>query len=212
MPISDKHRLLFVHIPKNAGTSLEKCLNTRETGHRRWEQYKDDYPLEWNTYTSFAVLRDPVERFISSYNYARMEKSLYHSSIPGDKAKYGMHPDYELCKSKSIDEVAEILVNNKNSLRHPGWWPQHYFVTSDGRIAVDCLINLTKLDAAIAELAPNAAIEHFNRSSSSQKTDLDEKSISMLSSFYSYDTDLYNISEKHNINILWTQASKSKNH
>ena len=103
-------------------------------------------------------------------------------------------------------------MDNKELLRHPGWWPQHQFVTSDGRIAVDCLVNLTKLDTAIAELAPNAKIEHFNRSSSSQKTNLDEKSISMLSSFYRYDTDLYNISEKYNINILWTQASKSKNY
>ena len=76
MPISDDFKLLFVHIPKNAGSSLEKSLNARETSHKSWAYYRDNHPQEWGTYINFAVLRDPMERLVSCYNYARMKKSF----------------------------------------------------------------------------------------------------------------------------------------
>ena len=211
MPISDKYKLLFVHIPKNAGTSLEKCLNARVTGHRRWKKYRDDYPLQWSTYTNFAVLRDPVERFISCYHYARMEKSFWHSSIPGDQSVYGEHPDYDLCKSKTICEVADVLINNRKLLHHPGWNSQYYWIAGDNDIAVDCLVDFAKLDAGMAELAPGITIGHINESSSSRKSQLSDKSMSMLKEAYSLDSDLYRLFERHKKNILWTQQGKSKN-
>jgi hypothetical protein len=210
MPISDEFRLLFVHIPKNAGTSLENSLNSRETGHHTWTHYRDNHSLEWSAYTSFAVLRDPVERFISCYNYARMEKSFWHSSIPGDKSIYGMHPDYEICKSRTINEVASLLNNDRKALRHQGWAPQHYWINNNGRIAVDCLINITQLKDAINELAPKANIELINTSTSSYDTLLESRSISIITELYKADISLISSFQGCEKGLLWSNAGKAK--
>ena len=45
-----------------------------DTGHHNWKYYFSKYLSEWNEYTSFAVIRDPIDRFISCYRYARMKK------------------------------------------------------------------------------------------------------------------------------------------
>ena len=210
MPISDDFRLLFVHIPKNAGTSLENSLNTRQTGHKTWMHYRDKHPLEWSNYTSFAVLRDPVERFISCYNYSRMEKSFWHSSIPGDKSIYGMHPDYEVCKSRTINEVASLLENDRKALRHQGWAPQYCWINNSESIAVDCLINIAQLKDAMNELAPKANIEHINTSTSPCEAMLESRSISMLKEFYKADIGLISLFQGCDKGLLWTDAGKTK--
>ena len=74
MPVDHKRKLIFVHIPKNAGTSIEKHCEMDDTGHKNWKYYYSKYVTEWNEYTSFAVIRDPIDRFISCYRYARMKK------------------------------------------------------------------------------------------------------------------------------------------
>lgn len=58
----------FVHIPKTGGTTLEhyfsknKC-NILGHGHENTEQTYKTYPIV------FTVIRDPVQRFFSSFNY-----------------------------------------------------------------------------------------------------------------------------------------------
>lgn len=210
MPISDDHKLLFVHIPKNAGTSLEKSLSTRHTGHHSWMHYRDNYASEWRDYISFAVLRDPIKRFISCYNYARMEKSFWHTSIPGDKAIYGMHPDYEVCKSKTINEVASMLYKDINALRHPGWSPQFSWIENQKRIAVDCLFNIDKLHCAMNELAPTAKIEHINTSTSTCGETLGSRSLSMLSELYNADINLIESCQGCDNGIFWSKAGQVK--
>ena len=129
MPLSDARRLLFVHVPKNAGTAIVLHLRMRAQGHRTWRTYAADFPLEWAAYTSFAIVRDPLDRFLSNVAYARMDRSHWHGRS-GD-AKHGPHPDFDLCTRHSALELAEILLANPRALRHPGWGPQWPFLTDE---------------------------------------------------------------------------------
>lgn len=210
MPISDEFQLLFVHIPKNAGTSIEKALNARQTGHMSWRDYREHHSREWDAYTSFAVLRDPVERFISCYNYARMERSYWHSSIPGERSIYGMHPDYEVCKSRTINEVASLLVNDRSSLQHQGWTPQNHWINDNGKTAVDCLIILSQLDEAMHELAPGISIGRINASTSTCEATLDDRSTSMVSEIYKEDVKLINLLQGCEKGLLWSDTNNPK--
>jgi hypothetical protein len=67
-------KLIFVHIPKNAGTSIGRSLygayGTR-LAHYTASFYRSLMPKFFDRTPSFAILRDPVDRFLSSYFFIR---------------------------------------------------------------------------------------------------------------------------------------------
>lgn len=74
--ISHKYRLIFVHIPRTAGTSIEQwilgqdqwCANPSEK-HLTAIEAKDIYSEYWSHYWKFSMLRNPLERFISMLRF-----------------------------------------------------------------------------------------------------------------------------------------------
>lgn len=74
--ISHEHRLIFIHIPRTAGTSFEKWIQ----GEDQWEvnpaekhltaaEAKETYSKYWNNYWKFSILRNPMDRFISMLKF-----------------------------------------------------------------------------------------------------------------------------------------------
>lgn len=145
MAVSDEKKLIFIHIPKNGGTSIIKDLGMYDEGHHKWKYYKDKYPNIWDQYKKFAVARNPYYRVISSYEYARMENSYYHS-VKG-KSIYGKHPDYDLLKNKTFEECVNLLENNPEKLKHHGWELQSNYITNnEGEVMVDEVIYMDNLN------------------------------------------------------------------
>jgi hypothetical protein len=191
MPISDKYGLVFVHIPKNAGTTIQKCLEMRAIGHHPWQVYQKAHCREWQAYKSFAIFRDPIDRFVSCYNYARQDSSYWHSSVASKRSIYGKHPDFEVCCAKSINEVVDLLLGRQIALRHQGWIPQHSWINNNGMVGVDFLVDFMKIDSAMRIIAPLAKIDaKLNQSLGPARHDLTSKSILDLERFYRIDFDL----------------------
>ncbi|MGI1664152.1 sulfotransferase family 2 domain-containing protein [Palleronia sp. KMU-117] len=65
--------VIFVHIPKAAGTTLKKEIygDTAHYGHRRFVEYLAYDEQRSRRLFTFAVCRNPFERFISTFNYLR---------------------------------------------------------------------------------------------------------------------------------------------
>ena len=89
LQISQQHKVLFVHIPKTGGTSIERSdlfydkrnpEKRKPAGHTPIRRYHQRVP-ESKNYTSFAIVRNPCERFLSAFYY--MSLGGQHS---GDKA------------------------------------------------------------------------------------------------------------------------------
>lgn len=91
--ISDKHKCIFIRIPKTGTSSIEHAFNLSDPGsvapdddipygHHGWEEVKrmagDD---RWETYFKFCVFRDPVDWVISNV--------MYGTQWHWDKDKYG---------------------------------------------------------------------------------------------------------------------------
>lgn len=139
MPISHKYKCIFIHVPKNAGTSITNEFQMQETGHWRATAIKRAHPKEWETYFKFTVVRNPFDRFVSSYNYARMEKSYWHSVKGG--TYYGKHEEYDLLKNKSFEECCKLFSTSRDTFKNHCWHRQYpYICDNQGKIMVDFVV------------------------------------------------------------------------
>jgi len=95
MPISYTYNTVFIHIPKCAGTSVEKILGTssgieyfstikrningtsKSPQHFTYLELKSSLDIDWSLYYLFSVVRNPYARFVSGFKY---RKQLYLST------------------------------------------------------------------------------------------------------------------------------------
>lgn len=66
-----KAGMIFVHVPKNAGSSVNDALYGQFMGHIPAWRIKQLAPKTFTRFPSFALLRDPVNRCRSAYEFAK---------------------------------------------------------------------------------------------------------------------------------------------
>jgi hypothetical protein len=67
-----RRKLIFIHVPRAAGTSIVRALyGPRNTLHHSIRYYRAVHPALYAQAESFALLRDPFERFASAYAFVR---------------------------------------------------------------------------------------------------------------------------------------------
>lgn len=165
MPISDEHKLIFIHIPKNAGTSITNTIGMTDIGHHRWQYYKLKYHQKWESYTKISIIRNPWERVVSCYEYAKMEESYWHAA--NGKARAGKHLDYDLLKDKSFEDCLMILKKTPTKLRHQGWTNQLDYISDGNNIMVDHLIEIGKINQELSYILDiDIEIPFINKSNS----------------------------------------------
>ena len=68
--IIPERKVIFIHIPKTAGTSIEKYFNSDKPQCLKHDVIKDikiKFPKEYNSYAKFTVVRNPYDRMVSWY-------------------------------------------------------------------------------------------------------------------------------------------------
>lgn len=84
--IAHRHKLIFIHIPRNAGTSVETRFGDMTGHHARASWYARRYPRDWATYQKAAIIRDPEDRFASLWRYWRhLDKQNWGVLEDGEK-------------------------------------------------------------------------------------------------------------------------------
>jgi chondroitin 4-sulfotransferase 11 len=143
MNASHQHRCLFLHVPKNGGTSIKKALDMPGGGHPTWQVYANNYPDIWRNYASFAVVRNPWDRAVSAYHQAKMKESHWHNE------QMGMHLDYRLLHNKTFEQCVVILSKERPRLQHDSWKDQSQFIVDtaspERRIMVGTLLRFETL-------------------------------------------------------------------
>ena len=72
-----KKKLLFIHIPKTAGTSISKSLNIPKDHEHKTLQQIIKNKSELNKYYKVAFVRNPYDRLVSLYNEKKETGWLY---------------------------------------------------------------------------------------------------------------------------------------
>lgn len=127
MPISHKHKLIFIHIPKCAGISMWHSLGLTATKpnlisvtapvlqHLLPKQLKGKYidKKTWDSYKKFTIIRDPYERVVSDFFW--MKEYASHVIT-------GSFDDFLTLRE-------DIVLNNKYHLDlfYDHFYPMHFY-------------------------------------------------------------------------------------
>jgi hypothetical protein len=87
--INHQRKLLFIHIARTGGTSIETALAGQDwwaiqptTKHLSAKQARDYYGEEiWNSYTKFSVIRNPWDRIVSMWATGWWHKDNSHQDV-----------------------------------------------------------------------------------------------------------------------------------
>lgn len=78
--ITHDHEIIFVHIPKCAGRSINDVFNQR-FDHFTARYYAKEYPAQWNNYTKFTIVRNPFARLVSTYTYIQRHRRHSNEAV-----------------------------------------------------------------------------------------------------------------------------------
>lgn len=145
MIISDTKNFVFIHTPKAAGTSVRESLHQYATVPV-WQHRINNLPVgtnrllskhasaktikkylgeeQWNKFFTFTFVRNPWDRVVSTYFYAK---------------KYKGDAKHKLASQKTFTEFVKWY-GNVCTPRHPEplqLLPQMYYIGDNGRILVD---------------------------------------------------------------------------
>lgn len=131
--------VLFIHVPKNAGTSVCEKLYGAQIKHETIRYYASVAP-DVLALPSFAIVRDPVSRFRSAFAYAR-------NGGTGDRVV--ARPFNRRYRAfETIDDAINHLATAKSlfDLDHI-FRPQNWYLTdAEGRCRVDNLVPYHEID------------------------------------------------------------------
>jgi len=130
-----KAGILFVHIPKAAGTSINEALYGRFMGHAHASDVERWGSEKLRALPSFAVTRNPWDRLVSAYRFARRGHGVGGEIQAGVRGPQQYQvPEFETFEAFVTDWLATRDVRRLDGI----FQPQSPFVCgSDGGLLVD---------------------------------------------------------------------------
>jgi|SRR5690606_38033805 len=170
--VSHKHKCIFVHVPKAAGTSIERAfmedfgldmenrhalllgestnrtVGPRRVSHLTAAEYVDLHFVSqeiFDLYFTFAIVRNPINRLYSTYKYKKFIDYL------------------------SFDNFIKLKLENFIHSKREGFFykSQYEYLYKNGRPLVDFIGKLENIDEDFdfiqKQLKVNLELKHYNK-------------------------------------------------
>jgi hypothetical protein len=195
MSINHEKKLIFINIPKNAGTSIIEAMGVENALFDiSMHQYKRVYENYWDSYLKFSVVRNPFDRFVSAYKHIRMKDNpnqllrLSRVLPTGEIIKLDTHPSFEKANQMDVNGFVDYLYRNMDE--HTFFtYPQSSFICDRyNKIQVDKLIRYENLVDDLKEIGIYN-LKRLNKSSifDESKIKLNDRSKRLLYHMYEID-------------------------
>jgi len=167
LTVSPRHRFIFIHIPKTAGSAITEVVEPLARERRRtfWRRLSRKLPMResperayfrshdsaakvraklgeevWNSFATFAVVREPVDHAVSHFEFMKQ----FPSPRVAAKVAAMTFADYLVDRQRSPRPGRRIFSRMPDQA--------HYVTDVEGRIIVDRIIRLENLDAEVSDL------------------------------------------------------------
>lgn len=94
MPVCNQHKIIFIHVPKTAGTTIEDALNLFQVNnlydkhgklhnqsvtrqHLYGSEILEQCKINPKDYYIFSVVRNPYDRLVSAFHFIQNQRNLY---------------------------------------------------------------------------------------------------------------------------------------
>ena len=220
MPIISSLKVIFIHIPKCAGTSIENVLidykldkkTFKADIHKWWgnlNTVNGKYELDHSTFAylanncknynpsffKFCVVRNPYSRLVSEYHYCKKRCSRFVKNLTDFKSFIYF-----------IRDKFEVILNNeeKNHFIISHYLPQYKFIYIDGKCTMDYIIKFERLDKdweiVCKKLNIKRKLVNEGKYSSGKKYDYndyyDDELRNIVYNLYKEDFELFNYPQK----------------
>jgi hypothetical protein len=182
--------VVFVHVPKAAGSSIATLLYRGRLGHHAARALMREDPAGWATLEKFAVVREPVARFLSAYAFA------LGGGTPEGAVRW--RPEYERPEFRDVNAfVLDYLAHGPILEKDVVFWPQSHFVRdgSGGAVAGLRLFTTDEFDRIERYLARLgfAAPARMNRGQAAARLNLqlERPARDALEAIYGVDIDWF---------------------
>lgn len=179
--------LIFIHIPKAAGSSILKTGVAFTRGHVPYSFYEKWLPRDMAMPRTFAIVRNPYDRFVSAFLYLR-DADLNHIDR-AFRSKY-IQNDHD------IDDFVIEFSKNKKMQNFLHFKPQSYFILDGkGQIAISRIIYFEELSSVWPDFAAENLLKRemtHEKKSRAAKPILSEASRKLIGSIYAADFDCLN--------------------
>lgn len=186
MFISHRYKVIFIHIQKAGGSSIQKLFEALdpelettiaidEAKNRPKHCFASDVEEvigseQFREYYTFSVVRNPFDRLVSWYWMLKLrsfeEENPYVIETPGDKVNFALIDELNR-SAKSFDEFVELPRDHGKGLFERFFFNQLDYVSDDTGVSVNKILRFESLANDFSELASDLGISkqlpHMNK-------------------------------------------------
>ena len=184
-PYMHKYKCIFIHIPKNAGSSIMQLLGDKGGRfHVESDYYKQANYYFYKKYHSFAFTREPLDRLFSAYKYA---------SKGGNQRKDDINlATYINTRCSDFNGFIDNVLTLHFIMQQPLFKPQYLFVyTNNLQLNVDTLIKLDELEQVWTDFSMQlglpSQLSHINQTNKQAMPVLTTSQYNKITALYRYD-------------------------